>query len=432
MAKIINGITYNGKSLNIVSNYAVDLESELLANRYIGSSSSILTLSGIRYMNAPVYTYFSSTVKELHLPDLEVFSTIVANHGYIEKVFLPKATICEHLYFGQCSKLNEISAPKLEIIETVGQYGFALCSSLSTLNFPNLRILSGGGSFFSNKMSALESVSLPNLEYCNCNLFVPSSSPLSNLVLPKLSILDTNATYIGGNGIYNLDLPELRTVVGSDSKFFYCASGANVNLPKLENTRPQMFVNLKTEILQLPRVRSFTYSVFAGNTTIKSIYAPLCFIVWSSCFRDCTNLETIEIPLVSSFMGGSTFYNCYNLKNITFGPISTLGSTYLNQMFVNCSALSMLSLPSTLTVLSGSYNFSGCINLSQIIINTKIGLVSLGPSNMFTNTPILNSELLGYYGSIYVPSDRVEAYKAASNWSLISDRITSIENLPIL
>ena len=425
MAKIINELTYNGQPLSIVSKYAIDLENELLTNSYLGSLSSIVALSGIRYMNYSIN--LSSTVKELHIIDLEVFSKIISQKPYIEKVFLPNATICEDMYFFGCSKLNEISAPSLQIIEDCS-FPFGYCSSMSSLYFPKLKTINNGNNFLNN-INNLIMVDLPSLEYCNCNLYGSSNKFLS-LNLPNLKVLGPNCANIGGPYVDYLNLNELTTFLSSRVQF-YCSSTASVSFPKLQKTTEYMFSALKVQELELPLVSNIGNSAFYANSYISSIYLPKCTTIANNAFHNCSKLETMYAPLLSS-LGNSAFYNCYNLKSVDLGNISELGSTANKQIFFNCSSLSILSLPSTLTQLSGSYTFSNCINLSQIIINTSKGIVALGPSNLFANTPIVNSALLGYFGSIYVPNNRVEQYQTASGWSYFSDRITSIDNLPVL
>ena len=75
--------------------------------------------------------------------------------------------------------------------------------------------------------------------------------------------------------------------------------------------------------------------------------------------------------------------------------------------------------------------FSNCSNLSMLVIGTGYSSVCvLSTWHVFDSSPIQYSSYLGYYGSIYVPASLVDAYKTATNWTVYSDRITSIDNLP--
>ena len=76
----------------------------------------------------------------------------------------------------------------------------------------------------------------------------------------------------------------------------------------------------------------------------------------------------------------------------------------------------------------GTDVFNSCSKLATLIVNTPL-VCPIG-SGCFTNTPMLDSTYLGYYGSVYVPDNLVSQYQVATNWSSISDRITGISNLP--
>jgi len=47
-------------------------------------------------------------------------------------------------------------------------------------------------------------------------------------------------------------------------------------------------------------------------------------------------------------------------------------------------------------------------------------------SNAFYSTPISNSTYIGTYGSIYVKSSMLNAFKTAQTWSAFSNRIVGI------
>lgn len=150
--------------------------------------------------------------------------------------------------------------------------------------------------------------------------------------------------------------------------------------------------------------------------------------------------------------GNETFSDYYNVESIDF-PSDYYSKNNLNMYFLSyCSKLSMnLVLPSGLTSDTGNMCYE-CEYLPSIEFGANIQ--TLTSTNAFINTrrlktliirattpPTIDSyhfkakELVGtrYIYSIpselviYVPSESVELYKSATNWSAFADRIQAIQ-----
>lgn len=115
-------------------------------------------------------------------------------------------------------------------------------------------------------------------------------------------------------------------------------------------------------------------------------------------FANCSSLTTASFPECTT-IGSSAFANCYKLTSISFPSCTSIGGS----AFANCSNLTTASLPECISIGTGA--FSNCSKLSQLYIGTSN--CSLANTNTFLNTPFSNSTYLGYFGSIYVPSDYV-------------------------
>ena len=92
----------------------------------------------------------------------------------------------------------------------------------------------------------------------------------------------------------------------------------------------------------------------------------------ASCFKDCSGLTSVNIPLSVTSLGESCFYGCRGLTSITIpSSVTSLGES----CFHGCSRLTSITIPSSVTSLGGAC-FSGCSGLTSITIPSSV--TSLG------------------------------------------------------
>ncbi len=130
----------------------------------------------------------------------------------------------------------------------------------------------------------------------------------------------------------------------------------------------------------------------------------------------CYSLVSASFPNVTKLYT-SAFYRCTNLTDISFPNLLEISTDVFN----GCTKLSKADLKVVASI--GQSAFSGCTSLKTLIIRTST-CASLGNSAFF-NTPIGNG-----IGDIYVPSNLVDAYKSATNWSALATQIRAIEDYP--
>lgn len=224
-------------------------------------------------------------------------------------------------------------------------------------------------------------------------------------VIPKEEYTDTTFDVI--KTIYKVDIPNGTTTINQGG-FRNCSNLVEVIIP-----------NTVTEIK-------------GGTVTKYGTYendAP---------FENCSSLTSIEIPSGVTYIGINAFKNCTSLSSITFSSGSIL-TEIRDSAFNYCSALTSIDIPNSVTSIGGSA-FWGCTSLTSITIPSSV--TSIGNS-VFRNCsnltnftisavtpPTLGS--LAFNGAnnclIYVPTESVDAYKAATNWSSYADRIQAIPN----
>ena len=118
--------------------------------------------------------------------------------------------------------------------------------------------------------------------------------------------------------------------------------------------------------------------------------------------RTVTDIDYVGVD----YIGGSAFYRCNNLANVSFPNVTNIGG----YAFYRCNNLEVMEIGSKTNfkeqVFNSSTNFSTLIlsndNLSTILSNT------------FNNCPFNNGT-----ATLYVPNALINDYLSAPNWSTI-------------
>ena len=109
-------------------------------------------------------------------------------------------------------------------------------------------------------------------------------------------------------------------------------------------------------------------------------------------FNGASSLTSVTIGDNVTFIGGYSFWHCSGLKNVTIGSgVTYIEGGQISPAFGHCSSLESFTIKAVVPPSTGIYLFrwaAGC--------------------------------------PIYVPSQSVEAYKAASGWSAFAGRIQAI------
>lgn len=173
---------------------------------------------------------------------------------------------------------------------------------------------------------------------------------------------------------------------------------------------------------------------FNNNTNITTI--PLLnmskAISAQSMFSWCESIREIPPFDFSNVQNmNSTFRYCKRLQTIN---LNNSNATDMQGMFYSCYKLSKIDI-TKLTETQNSQCFYGCRSLTKLIIRTMDTIPTIG-SNMFADCcHLLGTQNDAYNpdglkdGRIYVPDDKVEELKAATNWSDLADIIVPLSTL---
>lgn len=180
----------------------------------------------------------------------------------------------------------------------------------------------------------------------------------------------------------------------------------------------------------LPNATTVSSGAFGYCKNLETVDLPLVTSIGSSAFNNCTKLKNVNLPKVTTFnpdgYSGSTFHNCSALEKIVLPSLKSIGGSRSSNgnTFLNCTSLKVVDF-GVITSISGyeADFFEGCGALNTVIIRTdKVCTIM---ANMFANTPIASGS-----GYIYVPSARIEEYKANTNWNKYSEQFRAIEDYP--
>ena len=199
--------------------------------------------------------------------------------------------------------------------------------------------------------------------------------------------------------------------------FYSCYNLDNVFFPKclsIENYAFSTCYSLTT--ISFPRCYIIGASAFWGCNNLTSVFFPKCTSINGYAFCSCTNLTAVSFP-ECTYIGQNAFANCQNLSSV-FIPRCT---QILMTAFQSCYKLATISIPKCNNISASA--FKDCRSLKSVYILTSS--VPTLASYVFSSTPITSTSYLGYYGSIYVLSSMLNSFKAATNWSLIANRIVA-------
>ena len=126
--------------------------------------------------------------------------------------------------------------------------------------------------------------------------------------------------------------------------------------------------------------------------------------------------ETYDIDMTAypiSKTRDYAFYACKALKSVKI-DVKTVGSS----SFESCTAMQSVHLYNTQNINSGA--FRGCYSLASLYLHGS-SVASLSSVSVLNSTTIADGT-----GTIYVPSNLVDSYKAATNWSTFADQFQAI------
>lgn len=237
--------------------------------------------------------------------------------------------------------------------------------------------------------------------------------------LPLLESMQSSFSSYNNNVKYNkLILPDLPSIKEMSYAFKNCTINEQFTIGDFTHC---------TNLYQ-----TFMYFTLGNNVVNKEIIIGNLPNVSNLTNSFCnSNFEHIKIGNIEKCTYGSeTFENCRNLRKLEIG---SLLPDFKPSYFVRgCSLLEEVILEN---ISGGSDWFANDYSLKKLVIKTMETLPTIS-SNYFVNCYHFTGTTNATYnpqglkdGRIYVPDDKVEELKTATNWSVYADIIVPLSTL---
>ena len=233
------------------------------------------------------------------------------------------------------------------------------------------------GNYAFNYCTSLTSVTIPASVTSIGDYAFYDCSGLTSVTIPASVTTIGDAAFFNCSGLTAVTIPSSVTTIGVEA-FSYCSNIATMTVED-GNTKYDSRNGCNAIIEQ----ESNTLIAGCKNTIIPDDVTN----IDNNAFEGCSGLTTITIPASVKSIGSYAFENCYSLTTVTIpASVTSIGVN----AFYYCESLTSVIVHAPNCAL-GDYAFDECDNLE----------------------------------AIYVPSDKVEYYKAAENWSTYADKITA-------
>lgn len=286
----------------------------------------------------------------------------------------------------------------------------------------------------------------------NCNAIIETASNrlvigCSNTIIPNSITSIAYSAFSGCSGLNNITIPNSVTSIGMGA-FSNCNGLTNVIIPEgITKISPFVFEGCNNLVsVTIPNsVTSIGLGAFSGCCALTSVIIPNSVTnIDGGAFAGCENLASIEIPNSVVNIGSIAFKNTAWYDNQEDGLVyaGNVAYEYKGEMpentsitikdgtvsiaygaFMNCSGLTTLTIPSSVTYISGNI-LSGCTGLTDVYCYAE-------------SVPETDDDYgFGHSGSAYlhVPSSSIAEYKKAwgREFSIIGgfvyDLVELIEN----
>lgn len=186
----------------------------------------------------------------------------------------------------------------------------------------------------------------------------------------------------------------------------------------------------------------FGNKAFNRCSALKEVVIPDTYSqISTQMFYYCTGLEKVTLGEATATIKNGAFFDCTSLKEIIWNE--KLETIEWN-VFFECNSLETVDVPESVTSLD-DHAFNSCAKLASVTLGSNISTIgqeafSMLPSLKHMTVKAITPPVLGSYAfyktdvancTLTVPSESIEAYKAAGQWNEFGTiaQVSSIETI---
>ena len=309
--------------------------------------------------------------------------------------------------FQDCTSLTSITVP--DTVDSIGEGAFKGCSNLSTIDLPYDITIWGENVL--NGCTGLTSVTIPDGVTSIDAYAFAGCDHLTEVIIPESVTSIGQYAFENCENLVSITIPNGVTRI-EDYTFAGCISLPSINIPT--------------------GVKSIGDSAFESCHAMANVSLPSGLEhLGTYAFASCMSFTTFSIPRNITWISDGLLWNCDHLINVNIHEdVEGIGDS----AFSECSALTRIAIPDNVTTIEksafmesgltsvtipenvtsiGDQAFMYCRGLTHITVHA-----ATPPANVTETTFEDTNDCL-----IYVPSESLNAYKAADGWSNYASRI---------
>lgn len=315
-------------------------------------------------------------------------------------------------------------------VTNLGAQAFISCTSLSSINIPDSVTRIGGKAFYScssltsirfpNSLNSMATASFERDIFSGCSSLRELFNFNSNVIDPQIHSFPTGT-------ITNITINENCT---SLTNFGGYSALKSITFPS-SITGCGSFMNCSslTSTINLPNVVLIPESAFNGCSSIQLVTYPILKRMNNYAFANCTSLTEIIIPSTVTHLGDvNTFMNCTSLRKLTSNSNTAAFASSYNPGTNPRVYITQVTISSDSTIINGV--FDSFTSLPYIYIPSGIQFIN---GNAFNNCTSLtsidnlaNSSVTKINGNAFSGCTNLRVIEFPDSFTTVSDPYLSI------